>query len=216
MNTDTFILKKDKRKHQLLFLLITYALLILSTRIFITKSIFMGFLVWNLFLAIVPYITILLIKKNNSIWTFKTFAIIFIWLAFLPNSFYIITDLVHLTKSGKSIIWLDIPMLCLFSHIGFILGLESIFRFEKIILKNASAVLKKSLIMMLSLLCGFGIYIGRILRFNSWDIMQQPIRLIENTITKVFTSSGMLFSIHFGLFIYLIYQSYTLFKKNKI
>lgn len=66
MNTKTLILKKDKKKHRLLFLLITYALLILSTRILITKTVFMGFLVWNLFLAIIPYVAILQIKKANS------------------------------------------------------------------------------------------------------------------------------------------------------
>ncbi|MDI9310289.1 MAG: DUF1361 domain-containing protein [Limnohabitans sp.] len=212
MNTKTISQTTERKKHQLLFLLITYALLILTTRILLTKTIFMGFLVWNLFLAIVPYTALLQIKKNACFWTFKTLLVTFVWLSFLPNSFYIITDLVHLTKSDKSIIWLDIPMICLFSLIGFILGLESILRFEEILLKNMSSILRKTLIVCISFLCGFGIYIGRILRFNSWDIVQQPANLIRNIITEVFTSSGILFSIHFGLFIYLIYVSYKFFK----
>lgn len=194
-------------------LLGTYAVLMLFTRVYMTKTFFMGFLIWNLFLAFVPYFTMLYIEEEQfSFNKIKTLCLLFIWLIFLPNSFYIVTDLVHLTKSEKPIIWLDIPLVSLFTISGFVLGLESIRLFEEKITAYFSKYVIDIFVLLLCISCGFGIFIGRILRFNSWDILQKPLHLLGDILTKVFTPSAILFSIHFGIFIYIIYTSKKLIK----
>lgn len=213
METISKMFYANQKRNQLLISLSFYCLILILLRAKITHSVYLFFLIWNLILAGIPYIITSYVaiyrnhKKNNKL---KTILLLLVWLAFLPNSFYIITDLVHLSRSNEYFFWFDLILICSFSISGFILGLVSMLEFEKIILGLVSTKLTKLMIPMICFLSGFGIFLGRILRFNSWEILSNPMQLITDSINTFFTPEALLFSINFGIFIYVAFQ----IKKN--
>lgn len=212
MDTLSKMFYANQKRNQLLISLSFYCLILMLLRAKITHSIYLFFLIWNLILAGIPYIITSFVAtfqnhKNNKI---KTILFLLVWLAFLPNSFYIITDLVHLSRSSEHFFWFDLILISSFSISGFILGLASMLEFEKIILDLVSTKLVKLMIPMICFLSGFGIFLGRILRFNSWEILSNPMQLISDSNDTFFTPEALLFSINFGIFIYVAFQ----IKKN--
>src|SRR5947207_1552468 len=158
-----------------------FSLLLELTRIIQTGRLTFIFLVWNLFLASVPYfITSLLQANRHWIRSKAKFAAIFIaWLLFIPNSFYLITDLFHLGISNVPL-WFDLALLLSFAWNGLLLGILSVRQMEKfiqIVLPNQNELYFLFPIMCLN---AFGIYIGRYLRFNSWDVIGNPLRLTSD------------------------------------
>lgn len=88
------------------------------------------------------------------------------------------------------------------------MGLLSLSKFEILISRLLNPNKVQILIPIISLLCGVGIYLGRIQRYNSWDIIGNPIKLIINVIAIGTSTELLLFSFNFGLFIYILYQIY--------
>lgn len=202
------IYNTNKKINSVLAIFSIYCLSLLLIKAKLFQSIYLFFLIWNLILAIIPYLitSYLSIKYRTNFSKIKTFTWLIIWLLFLPNSFYIITDIIHLSKSNPQTVWLDLVILISFSFIGFVFGIASLFDFEKIVNSILSPKLVRNLIAIICFLCGFGIYLGRILRFNSWEIISNPVDLIENILSTIISSEALLFSINFGIFIYIIYQ----------
>ena len=195
---------------------IIYCICLLLLRVKITESIFMLFLVWNLILAAIPYLLLLTADSYKNIGRIgiKRGALLFTWLLFLPNSFYIVTDLIHLTKSSETTIWLDILILSSFSMTGFYMGILSILEFEKISTTLFSTKIVNLLLPVICFLCGFGIYLGRILRYNSWDIISNPQKLIMDIGIELSSRDSLFFSALFGFFIYSIYLISKIKKNN--
>lgn len=157
-------------------------------RVFLTKSTMYIFLNWNLFLAIIPYFIsrIILEQKKNSGNRLLILLGFFLWLAFFPNAPYIITDLIHLRYSERAFLWYDILMVFLFAWLGLIFGIISLMNIEKTFIsgKKSSKIhlLVSSAIL---LLCAYGIYLGRFLRWNSWDIISNPFGLMKDIFNTV-------------------------------
>ncbi len=184
----------------------------------ITEDFFYLFLIWNLFLATIPFIISLLVEyyKSNINNKWLLFLSFIIWLIFLPNSFYLITDLKHLRLSPQNIIWFDSIILFSFSVTGILLGYFSIQKFKLIINQHLSNKQTSIIIYSLFFLCGYGIYIGRFLRWNSWDIISNPINLTKDIILHLNPlkhPETWAISISFGVFLLLFY---SLFNKVKI
>ena len=195
----------NKRHNTVIAIMALYGFSLLLIRAKLTQNIFLFFLIWNLILAIVPYFIMLYLKKNALKSKLKTYLLCFVWLVFLPNSFYIITDLKHLSHSHSSTFWFDLSLIASFAILGFFLGLQSLSEFEKISKSVFNKKVTAFLIPIICFLCGFGIYLGRILRYNSWDIISSPLALLSDMGSELLTIKTMLFSMHFGLFIYLLY-----------
>ncbi|WP_170063254.1 DUF1361 domain-containing protein [Polaribacter porphyrae] len=188
-----------------LFLLILFCLVLYSIRIYITKSLFFGFLVWNLFLAVIPYFISLIVKKkfqNSS--KLKLIVILFIWLLFLPNAPYIITDFIHLHHIKSTLIWLDIFLLFTFSFTGLLLAIISITDIYKIIQQKWNTKSANYFSLSATFLCGFGIYLGRFLRFNSWDVFTTPITVLKKSLLSINDPKTWYITIAFGSFLYLL------------
>ena len=162
-----------------LCLSISFALVLLLIRIKITDSLFYLFLVWNLFLAGIPFAITQLLKISPKLQSIKVVGFLgFIaWLLFLPNSPYIITDLVHLHSDSSNMVWLDLFLVFVFAFNGLLLGLLSMLDMFSLIRKNYGARVAKYTMFKVCLLSGYGIYLGRFLRFNSWDITTKPATL---------------------------------------
>lgn len=203
----------NKKRNLILLTLGFYCCSLLLIRAKITNSIFLFFLIWNLFLAIIPYLISLAINHYKIENKLIQFGILLSWLLFLPNSFYVLTDFIHLSKS--TIVWLDLLLMSAFAITSFSFGILSIKEIDIYFKKKNRAKLITILIPIICLLCGFGIYLGRILRFNSWNIISDPFNLFTGILTTLLTAKAILFSLHFGIFIYLFYQLNNQYYGNK-
>ncbi|HKB45827.1 MAG TPA: DUF1361 domain-containing protein [Chitinophagaceae bacterium] len=166
--------------HEWLLASSCFSCMLLLGRMLVTQSLGYIFLPWNLFLAFIPYwISWWMIRKDDIIQHgIKLFIALAIWLLFIPNSFYIITDLFHFTHIRSAPKWFDLLLIFSFAWNGILCGITSLRRVEIIIIKllrgKNFSLLFVFAVMWLS---AFGIYIGRYLRFNSWDIITDPFSL---------------------------------------
>jgi uncharacterized membrane protein len=128
------------------------------------------FFAWNIFLAIMPLVLSNLLLKQKRI-GIKSIAIFFAWLFFYPNAPYIITDFFHYVERPPVPYWFDLLICFTAVWNGLILGLISLLQVEQFLTKHLKKVYVKTIILTSFILCGYGIYIGRFLRFNSWDII---------------------------------------------
>lgn len=145
-----------------------------------SKQELFSFLPWNLLLAFIPYyITRKLQQHPQWIESRLKFAGIFLgWLLFIPNSFYIITDLFHLHFREGFSRWFDLILIFTFAWSGLLLGIVSVSRMM-VIVQHRFAV-KSELVVLLPLMgmIAWGVYIGRVMRFNSWDVLTNPFGLM--------------------------------------
>jgi uncharacterized membrane protein len=104
---------------KIIILLSIYAILLVVFRVYFTKSVFYLFMVWNLFLAVIPYVISNYLKQVNN--KYLLYVLFPIWLIFLPNAAYIITDLVHLHQGTLMPIWFDLLLILSFAITGMLL-----------------------------------------------------------------------------------------------
>ncbi len=143
------------------------------------------FLNWNLFLAIIPWIisTILIVKNSN-----KILALLFLivtWLLFFPNSPYILTDLFHLKARHSAPIWFDFILIFSFAWTGLIFGFVSLMDIITLMKKHFSPLVLNIITVLFLFISSFGIYLGRYLRWNSWDIINNPSALIDDVADRL-------------------------------
>jgi uncharacterized membrane protein len=215
-----FIIKlfnNNRKINSVLLLFTIYCLLLLIIRVKLTHSIYLFFLVWNLFLAFIPYFFMSYLKSQICLQKskIKTLVLLFVWLLFLPNSFYILTDLIHLSQSSTHLIWFDLIVFSSYALIGFAIGILSLIEFENIVKNYVSAFITHLMMPIICFLCGIGIYLGRILRYNSWDILSNPIELINDIIISLLSVHALLFSFYFGGYIYLFYSLKKIYSTQK-
>jgi uncharacterized membrane protein len=160
--------------------LLTFFIYIL--RFLLTGYLYYGFLLWNIFLAILPVFFALIFQ---SLWSNKSYLlgslVFFVWLFFFPNSPYLFTDIIHFNSNINRLVpyWFDVIFYINISLIGFVSSFQSFY------LILVTAIPKKFYFLfttVISLLTGIGLYIGRELRFNSWDIFHFPFQILEQEI----------------------------------
>ncbi|MBS1973638.1 MAG: DUF1361 domain-containing protein, partial [Bacteroidetes bacterium] len=168
---------------RLLLLSMLFSIGMTSARTIYSGHISFMFLLWNLFLAWVPYcISQWLYCYQNKVNSKITLAtIIAVWLAFVPNAFYILTDLYHIGDNYNDFSmpqWFDLAMLLSFAWNGLLLGVLSVRHIEKVIHGRFSIKHELLFIYPVMWLNALGIYVGRYLRFNSWDVISDPLALV--------------------------------------
>ena len=164
-----------------------FSMLLIFTRVVATGHLTFIFLVWNLFLAYIPYCISSFLKNNpwcvRSKWMF--FIGFLAWLFFIPNSFYIITDLFHLGIATVPI-WFDLALLLSFAWNGLLLGILSVYQIEKIVKQLWPRSSEIVFVLPVMFLNALGLYVGRYLRFNSWDIISNPFALMSEMSNMLF------------------------------
>lgn len=178
------------------------------------------FLIWNMILAIIPF-GLLKMEKNASSKVLKILAIL-AWVLFLPNTFYTVTDLIHIqnlkfyffenpyasaTYIEDIASWMEIVNLFLVSTFGFFAGLINVDKFVK---RFENTWQKIAAISILSILSGVAIYIGRFLRFNSWDVLN-PFGLVKGVFAAL-NGFYIKFIILFSIFIFMSCFIYSMTK----
>ncbi len=102
------------------------------------------------------------------------------WLLFFPNSPYILTDLFHLHERDGMPKWFDLILILSFAWAGLLFGFMSLFQIEKILLEKLNQVKTNTILVTLLFISSFGVYLGRFLRWNTWDIISNPIDLLAD------------------------------------
>jgi uncharacterized membrane protein len=163
----------------------------LSARIFYTGRISHTFLLWNLFLAWIPFLLALL-----AFWfrqrPLLSLTLGGLWLLFLPNAPYLVTDLMHLRPTFLAPIWFDATMLFAFALAGMALGLYSLYLMQELVCLRFGAAAGWMLVIVAASLSSFGVYIGRFLRWNSWDLFFNPTRLAADIVHNLAAPESLL------------------------
>lgn len=208
----------------LLFILGFFSFVLFLSRFIYTGSFEFLFLNWNLFLAFIPWlITSVIILKELQNKKIILFFMIISWLLFFPNSPYILTDLIHLGMSTKAPLWYDLILILSFAWTGLLFGFISLMDIEKVLENFLGRGKTIFLIISFLFISGFGVYIGRYLRWNTWDVVVSPFALLTDIFTSVthpasFSRAWGL-TLFIGIFLNLIYFSLKFLKsaeKDKI
>ena len=167
---------------QILILSNFFSVGLMAFRILYTGHLLFAFLVWNLFLAFVPYLISKKMEEKSLTGRWKFFAGAFVWMLFIPNTFYIITDLFHLDMNEMVPQWFDLALLLSFAWSGILFGILSVRQMEKLFEKNFNKKFDLLFLLPVMALNGLGVYVGRYLRFNSWDVITNPLQLIQDIV----------------------------------
>jgi uncharacterized membrane protein len=173
-----YSLKSEMERLMVASVLFSTAMLVI--RVFYTGKITFISLEWNLFLAFIPYfISQWLTGKPSVINNKLMFAAVFCtWLVFIPNSFYILTDLFHLQENNNTPLWFDLLLILSFAWNGLLAGILSVRHIEKIVQIFWGYKHELLFLYPVMLLNALGIFIGRYLRYNSWDVITNPFHLM--------------------------------------
>jgi uncharacterized membrane protein len=175
------------------------------------------FLFWNLILAFIPYLVSEVMLRTDferRKWLF--WFMLGLWLLFFPNSPYILTDLFHLKPKVGAPFWYDLMLLLSYSFNGFFLGFLSLLSIEKMITHYYSETWSKFVAITSLVACSVGVYVGRYLRWNSWDVFTKPSALLQELQDQDFypiqDSELLTFTLVFSTFLifnYLILKKIT-------
>jgi len=182
------------------------------TRVLWTHNLRYGFLVWNLLLAWLPLVFAMLAREldqrgERRTWRFVSLAAA--WLLFFPNAPYIFTDVVQLLYSFSQHFWVDLSLILLFALTGLVLGFVSLYFMQAVVTRLLGRVAGWLLVVGVAGLASFGAYLGRFLRFNSWDVVANPLALyhgIGRSVTQpAMHPNGFAFMALFATFLFLAY-----------
>jgi uncharacterized membrane protein len=134
------------------------------------------FLVWNLFLAWVPYAGTIALRWMHArrVRSLALVPVFLLWLGFLPNAPYLVTDFIHLRFRDGAPLWFDAVMLASFAWAGVGLGAASLRGGSRIVRARGGAWAAVAFVPLVALATGFGIYLGRFVRLNTWDVATRP------------------------------------------
>ena len=141
-----------------------------------------GFLGWNLMLAWVPYLAAWRFERGDSLLRWAWFLL---WLLFLPNAPYIVTDFIHLQHRPPVPVWYDMVMLFSFASTGLMLGLLSLYEIRLALRRQWSRMFTEGIMCATIGLAGFGVWLGRFQRWNSWDVFSNPAGLLRDLLQTV-------------------------------
>lgn len=203
MKTNTSAINK------ILFASVCFTMLLLLARIIRTGELVYTFYPWNIFLALIPLFASrrLLKQKRPGI---KAILYLMIWLLYLPNA--PVTDLFHFEERRGCPIWFDLVLVSSGSWNGIITGILSLLNVEKFLKRHFENKVVQTSILFFIALCGYGVYLGRFLRFNSWDIITNPAGLasyIKSSLTHPHQNISawaftIIFSCMFGIIFFTI------------
>jgi uncharacterized membrane protein len=175
------------------------------------------FLVWNLFLAWIPLAIALLLRLWKKPPLLVLLPLGSLWLLFFPNAPYILTDLIHFRWSNQ-LIWLDLSMFLSFALAGLFVGYTSLAWMHVVIRARFGDWLSWLFVISALVASGFGMYIGRFLRFNSWDIVTNPLGLAADIYIQLFSRTTFLhtwlLSLTFTFLIGFCYLAITLLQET--
>jgi uncharacterized membrane protein len=189
---------RDRRALTVLALAAASALCVATVelRIHRTGSTYYRFLIWNLALAWVPF-AFALAAYDRARRRLDAYVLVLavLWLLFFPNAPYVLTDFIHLSANAPAPLWYDALMLSAFAWTALLLGFASLYLMHALARSVVGAVWSWVGVACALGLASFGVYLGRFVRFNSWDALVRPgtvVRVIANDLENPFAHPRML------------------------
>jgi uncharacterized membrane protein len=167
--------------------MLSWCAALLVVRVERTGSLTFAFLVWNLFLAAIPLVMARLWERANE-WGAGVAvqgSLAALWLLFLPNAPYIVTDLLHLRVRPPMPLWYDLALLLSAAGTGLLMGYASVVIVHRIVARRYGALAGWTVAIASLLLSSFGMYLGRFLRWNSWNVLTTPGALLNDVAVRV-------------------------------
>ncbi len=153
------------------------AIALLAGRMQRSRTITYIFLVWNLFLAWIPYLSSLWADRLSEKYPRRWLHLLapgLLWLAFFPNAPYILTDIWHLQERPPIPLWYDGSLLVVFALAGLFLAVFSLRTMQRLVRAYGGFLAGWLFVLLAVGLAGLGVYLGRFLRWNSWDLVLHP------------------------------------------
>jgi uncharacterized membrane protein len=201
--------KYSKIEVMLLFS-VMFSLLLLFVRVIFSQKPMYIFFGWNFILATVPLVISRRILRCNDI-NAKTVLLLVCWLLFFPNAPYIITDILHFAERPPVPKWFDMMLVTSAAWNGLMLGIVSLMQVEEFLLKHFRERTVRGLVLLSLTASAFGIYLGRFMRFNSWDVVTDPVSIVVALVDRVANpfnhARTWSFTLLFGMFISIIYYT---------
>lgn len=181
------MLSRMKKHHRLGLTIYLAVMSAFCVSLSLFRAVFTGtegflFLNWNLVLAVIPWLltSFMVLRELRS--RIAILVVMTAWLLFFPNSLYILTDLIHLGRIQGAPAWLDLILLLSFAWTGLCFGFSSLMDIEAEL--SSRFRLRRRTVGILSVVmlfvAAFGIYLGRFLRWNSWDVLGYPSELLDD------------------------------------
>jgi uncharacterized membrane protein len=182
-------------------------------------------MIWNLFLAFLPLVfAYLLSRKVKKI---TKISLIALWLLFIPNAFYVLTDFIHISDLSyfvggyydfknvdyvkDAVVYLELINIAVGYLLALMMGLSSFATVQQLFVKKRQAFV---VIPVVFLLIGYAIYIGRFMRLNSWDVLLSPAKLLER-VTASFNWFGLVMTVLFAGYAAAVYFGFRYLVKSK-
>jgi uncharacterized membrane protein len=191
---------------------------LVAARVAFTETGYHLGLIWNLFLAWIPFILSYLAHsiswRRFSLYLVIPIIAIF-WLLFFPNAPYMLTDLQDLARRTTGApLWYDVIIVVWCSWTAMLLGVISLYIMQDIVQRTFGRFIGWSFVFTISALGSFGVYVGRFVRLNSWDILQDPAETAMEILGIIIDPSRRLAAFLvsytvFFLFVYLLLYSFS-------
>lgn len=162
---------------------------LLDGLLYSANRIYSGWILWNLFLALIPLLlSIWLYRRRTDARTWGWWVGFLVYLAFLPNAPYVLTDIIHLVKGVRNnipIIYVAlvfIPLHVFSILLGFQAYVTALIYQSQYIRRLGGKYLVTWSELATHAICSVGIFIGRFRRFNSWDLVVSPENVVAQTL----------------------------------
>lgn len=174
-------------KYFALALILGFSFVLVQYRIEETGHRIFRFFWWNLLLALIPWLSSEAIGARSG--RLRALLLGSLSLLFLPNAPYMITDLFHLRARAEFPLWYDTLLVFWFAAIGVMLFYLTLFKLRIALARFMGSLWVELSLLVICLLNGFGIYLGRYLRFNSWDVLSNSDELAEQILDRLINAS---------------------------
>jgi uncharacterized membrane protein len=158
-------------------------LVLIGLRILYSGNWHQLYLIWNLILAWLPLLFSVIACRFGQPGCIRNWRFVgssLAWLAFFPNAPYIFTDLIHLHAPDHGRFWVDLVLILLFAWNGFLLGFVSLYLMQSVVTRLWGKAAGWTLVPVIAGLSGLGVCMGHFLRWNSWDILLNPIGICHD------------------------------------
>jgi uncharacterized membrane protein len=191
------------------------AMILFSARAIQTHSLAHINLVWNLFLAWIPYLFSLLAAHLDSAYPRRWGLLLvpgFIWLIFFPNAPYLLTNFLQLHGHRGVPLWYDIGLLVSFVWTGLILAIASLRTMQSLVQQYLGWIAGWLFASSAILLGGLGVFLGRFSRWNSWDLILQPQAIFADLLNRFIDPfdnvSFFAFTFMYTAFLFICYYTF--------
>jgi uncharacterized membrane protein len=188
-------------------------ILLLIARVLYSRTFIHDGMLWNLSLAWLPLLCALAAynlagKDARGNWLIIAGCAL-IWLLFFPNAPYILTDIGNLRPRMRIPFWYDTLMFVAFAWTGTFLGLVSLYLMQALVRRVRGVRASWLFAVGVLVLSSFGVYLGRFPRWNSWDMLVSPLRLLADIWDRLAhplaNSQMYIFSALYSLFLISVY-----------